>query len=89
MDMAKTKASDKRGDATIAMNKRARFRETDEELPAGFALLGAFPNDCVMSTARIRAALGFAELMTPEEHVSDLVSALRASRANQSSGRSK
>ena len=41
MDMAKTKASDKRGDATIAMNKRARHEyHIDERFEAGIALEG-------------------------------------------------
>jgi SsrA-binding protein len=39
--MAKTKANDKRGDATIAMNKRARHEyHIDERYEAGIALQG-------------------------------------------------
>ncbi len=58
------------------MGKTVRFRETDDELPPALSLFGSFPNDCVMSSARIRAELGFAELEDPRARTLDLVRAL-------------
>lgn len=56
--------------------------EWDEttEIPPPLAWLGAMPSDLVVSSARIRAALGFAEITTEGERLADLVDGLRRSR---------
>lgn len=63
------------------MGKSLRLVErSQEELPEDLELLGRMPNDFVVDSDAIRAALGFAEVTTEEERLTDLVASLRASR---------
>ena len=54
--------------------------ETGAPLPPELATLGILPNDFVTDTSRIRASLGFHEVTTEEERLTDTIAWLRASR---------
>lgn len=57
-----------------------RWVETAEPLPAPFALFGRLASDMVVDTTRIRARLGFSEVTTEEQRLTDTIRWLRASR---------
>ncbi|MFO0592713.1 MAG: NAD-dependent epimerase/dehydratase family protein [Polyangiaceae bacterium] len=61
------------------MDARFEWCETPD-VPPPFALFGKQPNDVVVSTEKIRAELGFREITTPEERLSDTIAWLRESR---------
>lgn len=63
-----------------AMERRLRWVEASEPLPPQLALLGKAPNDLVLDTSRIRSMLGYKEITTEEERVTDTVRWLRESR---------
>jgi nucleoside-diphosphate-sugar epimerase len=58
-----------------------RWQESTAELPAGLELFGAYPNDFVADSSRIRAELGWSEVTTPAERVADVVSWSRSTRS--------
>ncbi|MBK7583592.1 MAG: NAD-dependent epimerase/dehydratase family protein [Myxococcales bacterium] len=58
------------------------WREESGELVDELSFLGAMPNDFVVSTAALRAALGFDELTTERERLADLIDWSRRSRPN-------
>jgi nucleoside-diphosphate-sugar epimerase len=51
-----------------------------ESLPKDLEPLGRMPNDLVVDSTRIRDALGFAEVTTPEQRLDDVIAWSRASR---------
>lgn len=63
-----------------AMGVRFTWVETGAPLPPELATLGILPNDFVTDTSRIRASLGFHEVTTEEERLTDTIAWLRASR---------
>lgn len=67
-----------------AMGKTVQWREV-EELPQELSHLGRIENDVVADTRRIRAALGYREITTPEQRVRDVIAQARAVRAERSS----
>lgn len=62
-----------------AMGTTAAWRETEGPLPDAFDVLGKGPM-LVMSSARIRGALGFAEVTSEEERAADVAAWARATR---------
>ena len=58
------------------LGKTLQFEEV-EELPEEFSDLGRHENDIVASSEAMRRALGFEEITTADERISDLVSWLR------------
>lgn len=62
------------------MGVRFTWVETGAPLPPELATLGILPNDFVTDTSRIRASLGFHEVTTEEERLTDTIAWLRASR---------
>lgn len=62
------------------MGVQVRWVETAPPLPAPFALFGKLANDMVVDTTRIRARLGFSEVTTEEQRLTDTIQWLRASR---------
>lgn len=63
-----------------AMGVVFTWLETAGPLPPELATLGVLPNDLVTDTTRIRASLGFREVTTEEERLTDTLAWLRASR---------
>jgi nucleoside-diphosphate-sugar epimerase len=63
----------------IAREMEAKIEWVERgELPPGFSELGTFPNDFVADTSRIRRELGFSEVTSAEQRISDLVRSLRS-----------
>jgi nucleoside-diphosphate-sugar epimerase len=62
-----------------ATGREARFQATDP-VPEPFRVLGRTPRDLVVSSGRIRAELGFAEITTEDERMRDLVAFCRETR---------
>jgi nucleoside-diphosphate-sugar epimerase len=58
------------------------WREGDP-VPDELAFLGAMPNDLVVSSAKLRERLGFAETTSEDERLRDLIRWLRVSRARE------
>jgi nucleoside-diphosphate-sugar epimerase len=78
---AETPTMGERVDAIArAAARPLRWRETDEPLPEPFATLGRTAADAVLSSALVRAQLGFAEVTTAEERARDLVAWCRETR---------
>lgn len=66
---------------TIAEFMDARLTWVEKkELPEGLEALGAMPNDMVVDSTRIRDALGFSEVSTPEQRLEDVIAWARKSR---------
>jgi hypothetical protein len=63
-----------------AAKRELTWRESPEPLPEAFMVLGRAP-DAVISSARIRAELSFAEVTTAEERLRDLEAWCRETRA--------
>jgi len=64
--------------------RAVRWRETPEPLPDAFAVLGRVPASEVVSSAKIRAELGYTEITSPDERVNDLVAWCRETRTTMS-----
>ncbi len=54
--------------------------EDPEEPPEAWGLFGTMPNDVVVDSSAIRAALGFEEPLDEGARLDDLIAGLRASR---------
>lgn len=69
--------------ATIArfLDRSIRWIETSDPLPGELAVLGAMAADIVVDSTLIREELGFREVTTSSERMTDLVRWLRASRS--------
>ena len=63
-----------------AIGAGIEWQESTGDLPGDLAILGRMANDVVLSSARVRTLLGFAEVTTADERLRDLIDGLRASR---------
>lgn len=65
------------------MGKKLELRECEDPSETNLGLFGKYSSHCVMNTTRIRNELGFRETLTEDQRLTDLVAALRTSRAQQ------
>ena len=79
---SKTPTMKKRADLIAsAMGTAIEWSESDEDLPDAWGLLGVMPNDVVVDSTKIRDRLGFAEVLSQDACLADLIDGLRRSRS--------